>query len=146
VLSQLAIKIVTDVEQFLDQFEAASGLRDEIGPVLQASQDQITARRERGVTVLADLERLKDFEAEVTRVQRAFTSLDDLLKQAQDWVSVAKVSAARTCEAAGRIIAAESVSDLTLILGQMAQKSRSSAQRSPRRLTRSCKQSERPNT
>jgi len=43
VLSQLAIKIVTDVEQFLDQFEAASGLRDEIGPVLQASQDQITA-------------------------------------------------------------------------------------------------------
>jgi len=82
----------------------------------------------------------------VTRVQRAFTSLDDLLKQAQDWVSVAKVSAARTCEAAGRIIAAESVSDLTLILGQMAQKSRSSAQRSPRRLTRSCKQSGRPNT
>jgi hypothetical protein len=58
----------------------------------------------------------------VTKVQRAFTSLDDLLKQAETWMTVAKVSAARTCEAAGRIIAAESVSELTLILGQMAAK------------------------
>ena len=121
-LSQLAIQVVTSVEQFIEQVDIAQALRDEIRPLLDETLDHIRIRRAGGITVLADVERLKDFETEVVKVQRAFTSLDDLLAQAETWVSVARISAARTCEAAGRIIAAESVSDLTIILQQMATK------------------------
>jgi hypothetical protein len=72
------------------------------------------------VQTISDVERLAEFEAEVIKVQRAFAGLEHLLQQAETWVGVAKVSAARTAEAAGPIIVTQSVVDVAVTLKQMS--------------------------
>jgi hypothetical protein len=121
-LSQLAMIVVDGVQAFLDQFDAACALRDEIRPSFMASVDHIAVRREQGITVLTDLERVAEYEQQVAKVRRAFAGLESVLAIAESWVTVAKVSAVRTAEAAGRLIVSESVSDLTVTLQHMATK------------------------
>ena len=120
-IAQVATNVATYVEQFVEQYEAAQEVLVEIRPQLQATVDHLTERRAgSGTGTFSEVELLNDFEDQITKIQRAVGDLDSVITRAGTWIPVAKASALRTAEAAGRAISAQLVLDLTVGLKAMS--------------------------
>ena len=121
-IAQHALHIVTTVESFVDQVNEAQALLERIRPSITESLAHIKQRRQEGAKIVADVDALEDFAVLVDRTVRMHSDLEHFITQVTVWLTVAKESAARTAEAAGRAVSSAMVVDLSTALRQMAER------------------------
>ena len=107
-----ALTIVRTVSAFVESYEAAQEVLQEIRPQLEASREHIETRKT-GLMIATEVERLAAYEDAVMKTQRAYGELEQSLARAATWLPVAKASALRTAEAAGRVILRVRVDTIT---------------------------------
>ncbi len=114
-----AMHIVDTVNAFVDQVDEAKALLAAVRTPMETSVERIKEEQAKIGTLVA-LERVNEFEQQVKKVELEFGKLNYLVEQAATWLPIAKASAARTAEAAGRVISSMLVIDMTTALRQLS--------------------------
>lgn len=118
-LANHAHHIVDTVNAFVDTVDEAQALITSIRTLIETSLARIK-EQQADPGIFMHLERVNDFHQQVKKVELEFGKLNHLVEQAQTWVPIAKLSAARTAEAAGRLISSMIVVEMSTTLKQMS--------------------------